>query len=206
MIGLDWIVGDDFSLVDFSCNPPSLTHLVFLYTCFILLSIGLGCIRSCSIALGAYQLKHHPTTWLEGQIRNCCVDYALFCSYVCTRVVSLRQSESLFTGLVQVLVVAFKNRRIRLLPDGCYNHSEETDQVELTDNLRFLNNACVLRDFNPNSSKLDRWSLSTVEKVESLKLLIRVLPLWSTCILIFTTLPQTFPTLPAKTMNCHVIS
>ncbi|MFS7960359.1 putative proton-dependent oligopeptide transporter family [Helianthus anomalus] len=70
----------------------------------------------------------------------------------------------------------------------------------------FLNKACVLRDFNPNSSKLDRWSLLTVEKVESLKSLIRVLPLWSTGILIFTTMPPTFPTLQAKTKIRHVTS
>ncbi|MFS7916179.1 putative chromatin remodeling SNF2 family [Helianthus anomalus] len=130
--------------LDTSCNPRSLTHLVFLYTCFILLSIGSGCIRPCSIAFGADQLKHHPSLSnervIERRIRNCCVNYALFCSYVCTLVASLRQSESLFTGLVQVLVVAFKNRRICLLPDGCYSHSEETDQDELTDNLRYQMN------------------------------------------------------------------
>jgi len=59
---------------------------------------------------------------------------------------------------------------------------------------------------NFDSSGLDPWSLSTVEKVESLKSVIRVLPLWSTGILIFTTISQNFPTLQAKTMNRHVTS
>ncbi|KAJ0581651.1 putative proton-dependent oligopeptide transporter family, MFS transporter superfamily [Helianthus annuus] len=229
---------------DTSCNPPSLIHLVFLYTCFILLSIGSGCIRPCSIAFGADQLKHHPSlsnervieryfNWyyasvsistiialtamvyiqeqLGWQVGFAIAVLIMLCSALMfvlgsSLYVKVKASESLFTGLVQVLVVAFNNRRIHLLPDDCYNHSEETDQVELTDNLRFLNKACVLRDLNPNSSKLDPWSVSTIEKVESLKSLIRVLPLWSTGILIFTTMSQTFPTLQAKTMNRHVTS
>ncbi|KAJ0927600.1 putative proton-dependent oligopeptide transporter family, MFS transporter superfamily [Helianthus annuus] len=203
---------------DTSCNPPSLIHLVFLYTCFILLSIGSGCIRPCSIAFGADQLKHHPSlsnervieryfNWyyasvsistiialtamvyiqeqLGWQVGFAIAVLIMLCSALMfvlgsSLYVKVKASESLFTGLVQVLVVAFNNRRIHLLPDDCYNHSEETDQVELTDNLRFLNKACVLRDLNPNSSKLDPWSVSTIEK--------------------------TFPTLQAKTMNRHVTS
>ncbi|KAM0071421.1 putative proton-dependent oligopeptide transporter family, MFS transporter superfamily [Helianthus debilis subsp. tardiflorus] len=230
---------------DTSCNPPSLTHLVFLYTCFILLSIGSGCIRPCSIAFGADQLKHHPSlsnervieryfNWyyasvsistiialtamvyiqeqLGWQVGFAIAVLIMLCSALMfvlgsSLYVKVKASESLFTGLVQVLVVAFKNRRIGLLPNDCYNHSEETDpKFELSDNLRFLNKACVLRDLNLNSSKLDPWSVSTIEKVESVKSLIRVLPLWSTGILIFTTMSQTFPTLQAKTMNRHITS
>ncbi|KAM0008256.1 putative proton-dependent oligopeptide transporter family, MFS transporter superfamily [Helianthus debilis subsp. tardiflorus] len=57
--------------LDPSCNPPSLTHLVFLYTCFILLLIGSGCIRPCSIAFGADQLKHHLSLSNERVIEHC---------------------------------------------------------------------------------------------------------------------------------------
>lgn len=46
-------------------------------------------------------------------------------------------SKSPFSGFIQVLVVAFRNRKIRLLPNDRYNHSDEMDRVELTDNLRF---------------------------------------------------------------------
>ncbi|KAJ0581650.1 putative proton-dependent oligopeptide transporter family, MFS transporter superfamily [Helianthus annuus] len=226
------------------CNPTTPTQLAFLFSCFILLSIGSGCIRPCSIAFGADQLKHHPTpnnqrlidsyfNWyyvsimistvvaftamvyiqeqLGWQVGFAVAVLIMFCSALMfllgsSLYVKVKPSESLFLGLVQVLVVAFKNRGIELLPDDCYNHSKELDHAELTDNLRFFNKACVLKDLNIDSSGLDPWSVSNVEKVESLKSLIRVLPLWSTGILLFTTISQNFPTLQVKTMNRYVTS
>ncbi|KAI3800827.1 hypothetical protein L1987_28924 [Smallanthus sonchifolius] len=232
---------------DKSCNPPTPTQLAFLFSCFSLLSIGSGCIRPCSIAFGADQLKHHPTlnnqrlidsyfNWyyaslaistvvaftvmvyiqdqLGWQVMFAVTVLIMACSALMfllgsSLYVKVSTSESLLSGLIQVLVVAFKNRGIRLLPDDRYYHSSETDLVELTDNLRFLNKACCVikdLDLNQDSSRQDPWSVSTVEKVESLKSVIRILPLWSTGILIFTTISQSFPTLQAKTMNRNVTS
>ncbi|MFS7931312.1 putative proton-dependent oligopeptide transporter family, MFS transporter superfamily [Helianthus anomalus] len=159
------------------CNPTTPTQLAFLFSCFILLSIGSGCIRPCSIAFGADQLKHHPTpnnqrlidsyfNWyyvsimistvvaftamvyiqeqLGWQVGFAVAVLIMFCSALLfllgsSLYVKVKPSESLFLGLVQVFVVAFKNRRMELLPDDCYNHSKELDHVELTDNLRFEN-------------------------------------------------------------------
>ncbi|KAF5823911.1 putative proton-dependent oligopeptide transporter family, MFS transporter superfamily [Helianthus annuus] len=111
--------------------------------------------------------------------------------------VKVKVKESPYSGFIQVLVMAFKNRRIHLRPDDCYNHSNEMDRVELTDNLRFLNKACVVRDMN---------IVSTVEQVESLKSVIQMVPVWSTGILLFTNVSLGYPTLQAKTMNRHVTS
>nr|XP_043612027.1 protein NRT1/ PTR FAMILY 1.2-like [Erigeron canadensis] len=82
--------------------------------------------------------------------------------------VKVKVSESPFSGFIQVLVIAFKNRKIILRHDSCYNHSNVMERVELTENLRFLNKACVVNDLNVDSPGLDSWSVSTVEKVESL--------------------------------------
>ncbi|KAJ0796993.1 putative proton-dependent oligopeptide transporter family, MFS transporter superfamily [Helianthus annuus] len=159
---------------DTSCNPPTPTQLAFLFSCFISLSIGSGCIRPCSIAFGADQLKHHPTlnnhrlidsyfNWyyastatsaiiafsvmvyiqeqLGWQVEFAVAVLIMLCSTFMfllgsSLYVKVKASESLFSGLIQVLFVAFKNRRIRLLHDDCYNHREQADQVELSDNLR----------------------------------------------------------------------
>ncbi|KAI3741669.1 hypothetical protein L1987_59343 [Smallanthus sonchifolius] len=174
-----------------------------------LLSIGSGCIRPCSIAFGADQLKHHPTlnnqrlidsyfNWyyaslaistvvaftvmvyiqdqLGWQVMFAVTVLIMACSALMfllgsSLYVKVSVSESVLSGPIQVLIVAFKNHRIHLLPDDRYYHSSETDQVELTDNLRFLNKACVVRDLvsNQDSSRSDPWSVSTVENVESLK-------------------------------------
>ncbi|CAH1442165.1 unnamed protein product [Lactuca virosa] len=115
--------------------------------------------------------------------------------------VKVKVGESPFSGFIQVLVVAFKNRKVTLYHDDCYKHSDGMDRVELTQNIRFLNNACVIKDSNT-----DPWSLSTVEKVESIKSLIRIAPIWSSGILLFTISSQNYPTLQANTMNRHITS
>ncbi|KAF5823876.1 putative proton-dependent oligopeptide transporter family, major facilitator superfamily [Helianthus annuus] len=120
--------------------------------------------------------------------------------------VKVEVKKSPFSGLIQVLAVAFKNRKIRLLPGDCYNHSNEMDRVELTDNLRFLNKACVVRDVNIGSIGSNPCGVPTVEKVESLKTLIRIIPIWSSGILLFTITVQNFPTLQAKKMNRNITS
>ncbi|KAD3068767.1 hypothetical protein E3N88_36647 [Mikania micrantha] len=221
------------------CNPPKPTQLAFLFSCFVLLSIGSGCIRPCSIAFGADQLKHHPTrnnqrlidsyfNWYYASVAVSSVVALTIMVYiqeilgwkvvfavtvlimVCSALmfllgsslyVKVKVNDSVFSGLIQVLIVAFKNRRIHLLPDDSYNHSNDINQAVLTDNLRFLNKACVVRNLDHNSSQV-----STVENVESLKSVIWILPLWSTGILLFMTISQGFPTLQAKTMNRYVTS
>ncbi|KAL7619116.1 hypothetical protein Lser_V15G01863 [Lactuca serriola] len=115
--------------------------------------------------------------------------------------VKVKVGESPFSEFIQVLVVAFKSRKISLSHDDCYNHSHGMDRVELTENIRFLNKACVIKD-----SKTDPWSLSTVEKVESLKSIICIAPIWSSGILLYTTSTQSYPTLQANTMNRQITS
>ncbi|XP_052737006.1 protein NRT1/ PTR FAMILY 1.2 isoform X2 [Vigna angularis] len=67
-----------------------------------------------------------------------------------------------------------------------------------------LNKACIIRNpetlSNPNGSVLDPWSQCTVRQVESLKSLLRVLPMWSTGIFMIAS-QTTFSTVQANTMN-----
>jgi peptide/histidine transporter 3/4 len=61
------------------------------------------------------------------------------------------------------------------------------------------------RDLNTDESASDSWSLCTVEQVESLKALLRVIPMWSTGIVMFLCLNQnSFSTLQAKTMDRQI--
>ncbi|KAM0053591.1 putative proton-dependent oligopeptide transporter family, MFS transporter superfamily [Helianthus debilis subsp. tardiflorus] len=205
------------------------------------MSIGSACIRPCSIAFGADQLKHRNNQRLIDSYFNWyyaanTVSIAIATSVVvyiqdqfgwrvgfavpvltmlCSALMFLLGSplyvkvkvyKSPFSGLIQVLVVAFRNRKIRLLPDDCYNHSNETDRVELTDSLRFLNKACVVRDVDIGSSGSNSRGIPTVENVESLKSLIRIIPIWSSGIILFVNVLQTFPTLEAEKMNRKIPS
>lgn len=69
---------------------------------------------------------------------------------------------------------------------------------------RFLNKACIIRnperDLKPDGSISNPWNLCTIGQVESLKSLLRVLPMWSTGIFMMAT-QSSFSTLQAKTMN-----
>lgn len=152
-----------------------------------------------------------------------------------------RASTSLFVGFIQVIVVAYKNRKLALPPSnasGWYHCRKNSDLIMPTDKLRyisslstftkmylvmsfqlyicvnvfrFLNKACIIRspehDIRPNGLASDPWKLCTVDQVEELKALLKVIPLWSTGILMSVNVSQgTFQLLQAKSMDRHVTS
>ncbi|XWS16318.1 hypothetical protein CRYUN_Cryun34aG0074900 [Craigia yunnanensis] len=123
-----------------------------------------------------------------------------------------KESKSLLTGFVQVIVVAYKNRNLTFpLPNSSasYHHKGDSKIVAPTDKLRFLNKACIIKnpeqDIAPDGSASNPWSLCTVEQVEELKALIKVLPLWSTGIIMSINLSQnSFPVLQASSMDRYL--
>lgn len=77
--------------------------------------------------------------------------------------------------------------------------------------LRFLNKACLIKDpkdLTPEGMATKPWSLCTVKQVEELKALIKVLPIWSTGIMISVNInsQHSFPVLQATTMNRDFIA
>ncbi|KAK4481226.1 hypothetical protein RD792_012109 [Penstemon davidsonii] len=126
--------------------------------------------------------------------------------------VKVKPNKSLLTGMVQVLVASWKNRHIGLEPDRQRFHYEKGSKlVAPTDELRFLNKACIIRnsekDLNPDGSSSNPWTLCSVLQVEVLKSLIKLIPIWSTGIMIGVTISQhTFPVLQANTLNRGLFS
>ncbi|KAL5698479.1 hypothetical protein ACHQM5_029511 [Ranunculus cassubicifolius] len=128
--------------------------------------------------------------------------------------VKAKPNKSLFTGLFQTAVAAFKNKHLAFPPnngEGWYHHRKGSTLVAPTQKLRFLNKACIVRSpdkyLNPEGVTSEPWNLCTVEQVEELKALIKVLPLWSTGIIIAVTISQhSFPVLQAKTMDRNLSS
>ncbi|KAL5575183.1 hypothetical protein UlMin_016882 [Ulmus minor] len=126
-----------------------------------------------------------------------------------------KASKSLFTGFAQVIVVAYKNRKLPLPSSnsdtGLYHHRKDSDLIAPTGKLRFLNKACVIRnreqDIAPDGSASNPWNLCTVDQVEELKALIKVIPLWSTGIMLSINTSQgTFLVLQASSMDRHITS
>ncbi|XP_021610493.2 protein NRT1/ PTR FAMILY 1.2 [Manihot esculenta] len=108
-----------------------------------------------------------------------------------------KERTNLLTGFAQVLVAAYKNRKVPFPPKDAYNkyyHKKNSESSVPTENLRFLNKACIItnpeQDLASDGSEPNSWSLCTVERVEELKVIIRVIPIWSTGIMISINVSQ----------------
>ncbi|KAG5225389.1 protein NRT1/ PTR FAMILY [Salix suchowensis] len=117
-------------------------------------------------------------------------------------------------GFARVLVASFRKRRIELCsqnPDELYHHRKGSALVVPSERIRFLNRACVItnpeEDLMPDGRASDPWCLCTVDQVEELKALIKVIPIWSTGMLVSVNVCQnSFLLLHASTMNRHITS
>ncbi|XP_012573068.1 protein NRT1/ PTR FAMILY 1.2-like isoform X2 [Cicer arietinum] len=122
-----------------------------------------------------------------------------------------KTNSSLFTGFLRVIVAAYKNRKLRLPPKNSakmYHHMKDSELAVPTDKLRFLNKACFIRspekDTAFDGSASDPWSLCTIDQVEELKAIIKVIPLWSTSIMMSLNIGGSFGLLQAKSLNRHI--
>ncbi|XP_006355985.1 protein NRT1/ PTR FAMILY 1.2-like [Solanum tuberosum] len=126
--------------------------------------------------------------------------------------VKAKTKQNLVIGLFQTVVAAFRKRNTRLSLSDCgeyYRWPHESEVFTPSKDLRFLNRACMIedpeRDLNPDGSASNPWNLSSLEQVESLKAIIRVLPMWSTGFIIFVDMNVfTFSLLQTKTMDRHI--
>ncbi|XP_073122182.1 protein NRT1/ PTR FAMILY 2.11-like [Henckelia pumila] len=128
-----------------------------------------------------------------------------FFFFVGTRIyVKVLPEGSPFTSLVQTLAVAFKKRQLELPEQpwcSLFNHVDPgsmNSKLQYTDELRFLNRAAVVTPddgVNPDGSAANPWKLRTVQQVEEVKCIIRVIPIWLSGMIyyIILALMQTYP-------------
>ncbi|CAN1346915.1 Protein NRT1/ PTR FAMILY 1.2 [Linum perenne] len=136
---------------------------------------------------------------------------------------------SLLVGCFRVLVAAIRKQGSHNVKDeqltlGLLQDSDDSNNqyfhglddnnnfITPTSNLRCLNRACLIlnpeKDINPDDGTAKNpWTLCTVEEVEAVKSIVKVLPIWSTGFLFYLSLAQTpFMTLQAQIMNRHIFS
>ncbi|GMJ03298.1 nitrate transporter 1.7, NRT1/ PTR family 2.13 [Hibiscus trionum] len=109
--------------------------------------------------------------------------------------VRVKPQGSIFSSIVQVFVAAYKKRHLKVPAEGqeCGVYYDPPlkgnvlSKLPLTDQFRFLNKAVIMTE---NDIELDgscnRWRLSSVQDVEEVKCIIRIIPVWSTGIIGFT--------------------
>ncbi|XP_057549700.1 protein NRT1/ PTR FAMILY 3.1-like [Amaranthus tricolor] len=120
--------------------------------------------------------------------------------------------------ILQVAVAAWKKRNVDLPVESCLlyeNHKLDaaisTDGRLLhTDQYKWLDKAAIVteRDQVKDSSPPNLWNLATVHRVEELKSIVRVLPIWAAGILLVTASSHqgSFVLQQARTMDRHLTS
>ncbi|KAJ4839895.1 hypothetical protein Tsubulata_003203, partial [Turnera subulata] len=233
-----------------NCVSPKLGQYLLLFLAFVLMSIGAGGLRPCSLAFGADQIDN-PSNPKNGRIMQsffnwyyASVSISIMVSVIAivaiqdaagwvvgfgvpvgfmfmssvlfllgsSLYVKVKPHKSLFTSFAQVIAAAWKNKHLDFPPtdsDRWYHH-KGSKFIAPTEKLRFLNKACIMENpeikLDYGGMDIDPWSLCTVRQVEELKALIKVIPIWSTSIMIAVTISQhSFPVLQARTMDRHFI-
>ncbi|KAL5203332.1 hypothetical protein ABZP36_014284 [Zizania latifolia] len=129
--------------------------------------------------------------------------------------VRLKPGGSPFTRLAQVAAAAFKKRRAAVPEDpGMLYQDKQLDALISTNGcllhtnqLTFFDRAAIVTPGDNNGSgKPDLWRLSTVHRVEEVKSIVRLLPIWSAGILLVTAASHngTFTIQQARTMDRHL--
>lgn len=129
---------------------------------------------------------------------------------------NLDPAGSPFTRLVQVLVAAFRKRNLPMVSDPklLYDNQDLDAPISVAGKLlhskhmKFLDKAAIVtaEDGLKSSSTPNLWRLNTVHRVEELKSVIRMGPIWAAGILLITAYAQqgTFSLQQAKTMDRHL--
>ncbi|KAK7319979.1 hypothetical protein RJT34_04708 [Clitoria ternatea] len=228
------------------CASPTVAQLLFLFSSLVLMALGAGGIKPCTLAFAADQINDPENPNNERRVKSffnwyyVSVGVSVMVSVIVivyiqvkagwvvgfgipvglmtfsatmyflgsSLYVKVKPNKSLLTGLAQVIVAAWKNRHLPLPPknsDIWYFHNDST-LVQPTDKARFLNKACIIKnrekDLDSDGNPIDPWRLCTVRQVEELKAILKVLPIWSTGVILATTISQqAFSVVQAGTMN-----
>ncbi|KAM7253031.1 hypothetical protein ACFE04_008703 [Oxalis oulophora] len=130
--------------------------------------------------------------------------------------VKVKPEGSPLTSVVQVLVVAIRNRRLKLPADDThvrlFNYvppNSIISELPHTEQLRFLNKSAILTSedqINIDGSPVNPWKLCSVQQVEEVKCVMRVIPIWASTILYHVAINQqaSFGVLQALQSDRHM--
>ncbi|XP_071697936.1 protein NRT1/ PTR FAMILY 6.4-like [Rutidosis leptorrhynchoides] len=111
------------------------------------------------------------------------------------------------TVIWRVVFLAIKNRNLPYPASPVSLNEYSNSKVPHTTKFRLLDKAAVLDDYAASDGKkTNPWIVSTVTQVEEVKMVISLIPIWSTCILFWTVYSQmnTFTIEQATLMNRKV--
>ncbi|XP_021627583.2 protein NRT1/ PTR FAMILY 5.4 [Manihot esculenta] len=111
-----------------------------------------------------------------------------------------------YTALVQVLIAAARKRRVNETLEGwgiCYE-DDDKDGADLevvgqprartlarTEQFRLLDKAMIIDNMDASSNTRNPWRLCTLNQVEEVKLVLRLIPIWLSCLMFTAVVVQT---------------
>ncbi|KAL1348101.1 hypothetical protein HN51_024084 [Arachis hypogaea] len=102
-----------------------------------------------------------------------------------------RPQGSPLTVIWRVLILAWNKRNLSMPSDPSFLNGYHEANVPYTEKFRFLDKAAILdENCSKDENKNDVWLVSTVTEVEEVKMVIKLIPIWSTCILFWTIYSQ----------------
>ncbi|KAM7475593.1 hypothetical protein LguiB_022836 [Lonicera macranthoides] len=113
--------------------------------------------------------------------------------------VKVKPEGSPFTSIAQVMAVAAKKRRLKLpeqpwLSLFSYAPSKSINsKLPHTDQFRFLDKAAIVTpedQINLDGSATDPWRLCSMQQVEEMKCVLRVIPIWASAIIYYVAIIQ----------------
>ncbi|KAI7985966.1 Protein NRT1/ PTR FAMILY 2.11 [Camellia lanceoleosa] len=120
--------------------------------------------------------------------------------FIGTRIyVMVIPQSSPLTSMVQVIVAAIKKRKVELPEQpliSLFNHvpsNSINSKLPYSDQFRFLNKAAIITledQIKPDGSVANPWRLCSIQQVEEVKCVLRVLPIWAAGIVYFISIVQ----------------
>ncbi|KAA8524738.1 hypothetical protein F0562_011161 [Nyssa sinensis] len=111
------------------------------------------------------------------------------------------------TVIWRVLLLAWRKRSLPFPSHPSLLNEYHNAKVSHTQRFRCLDKAAILDEYTAtDENRNNHWLVSTVTQVEEVKMVIKLLPIWSTCILFWTIYSQmtTFSIEQATFMNRHM--
>ncbi|CAN1215578.1 Protein NRT1/ PTR FAMILY 1.3 [Linum perenne] len=179
------------SVCNTDCVNPTVTapQLALLFSALALMSIGAGGIRPCSLAFGADQVDNRANPAKNKRILETFFGWyyastALSVLIALTAVVYIQDRFGWRLGFGIPVILMFLSALLFLVASPFYVKHKATMRLAT----------------NP-------WRLCTVDQVEELKAIIKVIPIWSSGIMLSINTSQTsFPLLQASSMDRHLTS
>nr|XP_043615385.1 protein NRT1/ PTR FAMILY 2.11-like [Erigeron canadensis] len=131
--------------------------------------------------------------------------------------VKVKPEGSPFTSMLRVLVVAVKKRGLKLPHEtqrSLYNYTPPksiNSALPYSTQFRFLNKAAIITPedkINPDGSACYPWKLCSIQQIEELKCVIKVLPVWAAAIIYSIAMTQQtqYVVFQALQSNRHVFN